>query len=262
MVAADGDGAPAQRLTSKQSLPQAQILAAGRGKRVGERADIIPKCLLQVGGKTLLEHQLNLLNRAGIYDICIVAGYHRNKIVHAVQDRATVIENPVWAETNSLYSFTLAKSWVTRDLVVINGDVLCGPRLLRRVLSEKQSCIAYDSGSGQDAEHMKIVLQNGRLRSMGKTLCNGQVHGENVGILKFTAHDAIELFQHAEDSLGNGARKKWLAVAVEKLARERAVSAIDVCDLPWIEIDFEDDLFAARDQVWPAIRISENKPER
>ena len=44
---------------------EAVILAAGRGSRLKSETDERPKCLTEVGGRTLLEHQLNLLFGAG-----------------------------------------------------------------------------------------------------------------------------------------------------------------------------------------------------
>ena len=45
---------------------QALILAAGRGTRMGEKTSELPKCLLEVGGRALIEHQLETLAECGV----------------------------------------------------------------------------------------------------------------------------------------------------------------------------------------------------
>jgi len=233
--------------------PQGLILAAGRGRRLGAKVDEIPKCLLRVGGRTLLDHQLTMLERSGIRDICVVAGYQKRALLRACHRRATVIDNEHWADTNSLYSFWLARHWVNRDVVVMNCDVLADPAVLTPLLATDSSCFAYDSSSGNDDEHMKVELSGNRLVTMSKTLESARVHGENVGLLHFLADDARQLFAHAEAILASGGKTQWMASAVQQLARERPLQAVDVRGRPWIEIDFEEDLEEARHRVWPLI---------
>lgn len=233
--------------------PQGLILAAGRGRRLGTKVEEIPKCLLRVGGKTLLDHQLEMLENAGIRDICVVAGYKRHALIRACRGRASVIYNEHWAETNSLYSFWLARQWVNRDVVVMNCDVLTDPVALTRLLATGSSCFAYDSSSGNDDEHMKVELSGDLLVTMSKTLDSARVHGENVGLLHFSADDARLLFAQAGAILESDGRTLWMASAVQQLAVEKPLQAIDMRDRPWIEIDFEADLEDARRRVWPLI---------
>lgn len=240
--------------------PQGLILAAGRGRRLGSKVDEIPKCLLQVDGRTLLDHQLSMLKSAGITDVCVVVGYKQSVVTRACHHRAQIINNPRWAETNSLYSFSLARQWVNRSVVVMNCDVLAGHSVLTRLLESKSSSFAFDSGSGGDDEHMKVELSNGSLKSMSKSLDASLVHGENVGMLHFSADDAKNLFKHAESILGQGGEKMWMASAVQELSRERELQGVDIKGSAWIEIDYQEDLEAARNRIWPM--IERKKPAR
>ena len=234
--------------------PQAVILAAGRGSRMNGHGTALPKCLLPVGGRTLLEHQLDALNKRGITDVCVVTGYLRELVEQSLGSWATTIHNPHWAETNSLFSLSLTQNWVTGSVVVMNCDVLAHPDIFDRLLERDASCFAYDSSSGSDEEHMKVRLTtDGHLSAMSKSMPGNQVHGENVGILHFDAPDADTLFDHADLLLAEGGRAMWLASAVQNLAGGASLTGIDVCDLPWTEIDFPDDLSRARSSIWPRI---------
>jgi choline kinase len=159
-----------QSQTQSDPETQAVILAAGRGRRLGAHVEEFPKCLLQVGGRTLLDHQLSMLSAAGIYDVTVVAGYHHNAVARATRGRAHVVRNRHWATTNSLYSFWLARHRISGPVVVMNCDVLADQRVLTRLLESSLSCFAYDSSSGADDEHMKVELSGDILRSMSKTL--------------------------------------------------------------------------------------------
>jgi len=241
--------------------PQGLILAAGRGRRLGEKVEEIPKCLLRVGGRTLLDHQLAMLESAGIRDVCVVAGYQKQAVLRACHGRATVIYNERWADTNSLYSLWLARHWVNRNVVVMNCDVLADPVVLTTLLASNSSCFAYDSSSGSDEEHMKVELSGNRLVTMSKTLDSARVHGENVGMLHFLADDARRLFAHAETVLESGSKTLWMASAVQQLAEEKPLQAVDVRGRPWIEIDYEEDLDEARRRVWPLIERLRTRTE-
>jgi len=233
--------------------PQGLILAAGRGRRLGAKVEEVPKCLLRVGGKTLLDHQLDMLEAAGIRDVCVVAGYQKQVLARACHRRASIICNDDWADTNSLYSLSLARDRVDSDVVVMNCDVLVDPTVLPGLLATRASCFAYDSSSGSDDEHMKVELSGNRLVTMSKTLDSACVHGENVGLLHFLADDVQRLFVHADAILEEGGRTQWMATAVQRLAGERSLQGVDVRGRPWIEIDYAEDLEDARRRVWPLI---------
>ncbi len=239
--------------TTAGRATQAVILAAGRGQRLAARVEEFPKCLLQVGGRALLNHQLAMLGAAGIRDICVVAGYHHSAVARVCRGRAHVINNRKWATTNSLYSLWLTRHWVTKDMVVMNCDVLADQRILSRLLEQDLSSFAFDSGSGEDEEHMKVQLTGDTLRSMSKTLDGSLVHGENVGMLKFSAFDARDLFAVAGTILEGGGENMWMASAVEELASDHSLRGVDVRGLSWIEIDYQEDLDDARCRVWPSI---------
>lgn len=142
---------------------EALILAAGRGARLGES---LPKCLMRVGDRTLIEIQLDNLRRAGVDSITVVVGYRHQEVREAISGEATFVLNERFAETNSLYSFHLARRAVADGLLVLNSDVLFPLELLNRLRNVGGSALAFDSGSGDDDEHMKVHLRNGHLVRM------------------------------------------------------------------------------------------------
>lgn len=235
---------------------QAVILAAGRGSRLNGTIDNRAKCLADVGGRPLIEHQLAMLGRAGIRRVAVVIGYRARAVREVVGNQAEFFHNPAWARTNSLYSLHLCREWVTGALLVMNCDVLLQPAVLDRLLQSSGSAFAYDSSSGTDEEHMKVELDGEYLNAIGKRMVAERSQGENVGILYFEKRAARLLFREAAMLLAARNRRMWLAAAVQEVARYVPLRAIDVADLSWIEIDFPQDLERARRVVWPSISRS------
>ncbi len=244
------------RRKSGQDRTQAIILAAGRGSRLGDANGHQPKCLAEVNGRRLIDYQLDALFRVGIKEVCVVTGYRADSVRVAAGDRAHFIHNPEWANTNSLYSLSLCRAWVLDAVLILNCDVLSHPDVLHRLTVAEGSALAYDSSSGDDQEHMKVELVDGFLTAMDKQLAPQRVCGENVGILYFSNEATHLLFAQAEQLIRSGGANLWLASAVERVGRQSPLRGVDVCDLPWIEIDFEADLGYARKWVGPAIQTA------
>lgn len=230
------------------------ILAAGRGKRLGQLTEQEPKCFLRVGPRSLLEHQWQSLARCGASPVVVVAGYHSELVGQQVNGRAHLIENERHASTNSLYSLWLAREHARDGFVLLNADVLFDPEVLRRVLdSPHPQAFAVERRSHFEPEEMKVELEGTRIRALSKTLEPARSHAENVGVLKFSAEGSRVLFNKIEELLAGGGENQFCPYAFNALADELPLHAVPVEDLPWIEIDFLDDLRRAREKVWPAI---------
>ena len=80
------------------------ILAAGKGSRLNGTAGDKPKCLVEAGGLTLIERQIETLHRAGIDDIVVVVGCQADRVRARCGQSVSYVENVRFAETNSLFS--------------------------------------------------------------------------------------------------------------------------------------------------------------
>ena len=231
-------------------MRQALILAAGTGSRL--QLDL-PKCLVEVGGRPILDHQLDAIEQAGADRVTMVLGYKHEQVEDAAEGRAEFVLNERYAETNSLYSFWLARDVVEGDLLVLNSDVLFAPELLRDLLAVEGSAIAFDSTSGDEDEHMKVSEQQGRLLRLGKELPPRHTCGESLGVAHLSPLAARAAFAGAGSLLRRGRVDDWAASAFNEVARHHRISCMDVAGQPWVEIDFPEDLHLARNHTWPAI---------
>lgn len=228
---------------------QAVILAAGCGTRLGSAAGGLPKCLVPVGGRPILHHQLEALARAGVGKVLVVTGYQAEAVRGSGGSRAEYLLNPQYASTNSIYSFFLARERVRPPFVLLHGDTVFDPAILEALLKAGPDALAYDSSSGQDPEHMKVDVRDGRIVDISKEVARERTSGESVGMLYLGEEGAREAFGKAEALIAAGAAGSYWAAAV----RECGVQAVDVAGLTWTEIDTPQDLERARSEHWPRI---------
>ncbi len=234
--------------------PQAIILAAGRGRRLGALTRTRPKCLLRVGSRTLLEHQLAALARHGIARAAIVIGYGGEQVQQVGGTQAEYIVNPRSAVTNSLYSLWLARHLTYEGFLLLNADVLFHPELLTRLLaSPYPDALTVERRQRFDDEQMKVQLDGERVVALSKQLDAGRAHAENVGVVKFSAAGARALFAKIGELLAAGAECELCPFAFNALAPHYPLHAVVINGIPWIEIDFVADLQRARQEVLPSI---------
>jgi len=234
---------------------KAIILAAGNGKRLSPYTDEIPKCLLDLGGITMLENQLNNIRKYGIDDVVIVIGYKADKIEEFLWNydclgmRIKTIYNPFYRETNSLVSLWIARSEMNQDLVVMNGDDVFEFNLLEKILDDTEHNInlPVKIKNAYEDEDMKINVYKGYVCEIGKSLTM-PVSGEAVGIRAFRNMGIVHLKRALEEEIrAVGATEKWYVSAVQQLiAKGYKVNALDIGDLFWMDVDFPADLFRVR----------------
>jgi choline kinase len=234
------------------------ILAAGKGSRLNGTIGDKPKCLLRVGGKTLVERQIEALKSVGITDIVVVVGCQADSVRRNCGARITYIENSRFAQTNSLYSLWLARPLLYDGFIVMNCDVLFHPQMLSDLVTSRHEdalLIAYQDDDAEPFgdEEMKIKVRRGRVAEIAKTLSPDEADGENVGIVKFGRDGARLLTTLLDRRVSAGGLRDWAPKAFGEFAQLRPLHVIGTRAFPWTEIDFPEDYERAVREILPAI---------
>ncbi|MFL6278613.1 MAG: NTP transferase domain-containing protein [Vicinamibacterales bacterium] len=234
------------------------ILAAGKGSRLNGTAKESPKCLVELGGLTLIERQIRQLRQAGIYDIAVVAGCQADRVRRACGHGITYVENARYAQTNSMYSLWMARPLLYEGFVVLNCDVIFHPTLLDDLLSARHDnalLLAYREANQPQFgdEEMKVKVRCGRVVDMSKTMDPAEADGENLGIVKFGPSGAAALVDILDRLIGAGGLRDWAPRAFAEFAKAHPLHAIGTRGFPWIEIDFPEDYRRAAAEVLPRI---------
>jgi choline kinase len=237
---------------------RAVILAAGRGTRLNGIAGDGPKALVRVGALTLVERQIRALRRAGIAEVTVVVGCGAEQVRRHCGASVRYVENPRYAETNSLYSLWLARHELARGAVILNCDVLFHPQLLDDLLTAPhQAALMLAFRQPEDAplgdEEMKVQVRGGRVVAMSKTMDPAEADGENVGLLRFDAPVVPDLVACLDAIVADGGLREWAPRGFAAFAGRQPLYAIGTRGYPWIEIDFPEDHERAVRDVLPLV---------
>ena len=187
--------------------PLAVILAAGMAKRLRPLTDDRPKCLLELGGRTLLERACDALHSHGISEWVVVTGY-RGAQIRAFLDshypEATIhyVDNADYATTNNIYSLWLACPYAAgRHVVLLDSDILFDPQLLTRLLEEPGDALSVCRHPLGEEEMKVVVDSEGRITEISKTCRPEDAMGESVGIEKMTPAYTTALYAELEQMI-------------------------------------------------------------
>ena len=235
------------------------ILAAGAGTRLNGAA-VKPKCLVEVGGMSLLRRQIRALRKANIDDIVVVLGFAGQTIKHECDENVLFVENPRFAQTSSLYSLWLARHHLSDGFVVLNSDVLFHPQILKELLTSSYAdalLISYqrDQNTPLGDEEMKVKVKEDLVIDISKEMNPLEADGENVGIVKFSPSGAKLLVQYMDDLIARGLSNAWAPRAFLEFALHHKLHAVSTRGYPWIEIDFPEDYQKAIHEIYPNIEV-------
>jgi choline kinase len=238
------------------------LLAAGKGTRLEQGAGDRAKCLLKLGDLTIIERQIFYLRQSGIEDIVVVVGFQAQQVRQVCGTGIQYIENPIYQETNSLYSLWLARHLFSDGFVVMNSDVLFHPQLLLDLLTaryEDALLVGYREENSYGEEEMKIKIRRGQVIEISKEVNPNYADGENVGIVKFGASGARILTDQLDTLIKDGGLHSWAPRAFLEFAKIRPLHAIGTRGYPWVEIDFPADYERALKVILPQLPILPQK---
>ena len=245
---------------------RAVILTAGLGGRLRDVTGEWPKCLVQVGGMTLIGRQLLALRSCGLTAVTIVTGYQAVDVRRECGPAMDYVHNPCFAETNSLYSLWLARERLLDGFLVMNCDVLFHPLLLFDLVTSRYEDALLMSPACDETEYceeeMKISVRCGRVVDISKTMLADTADGENIGIAKFGPDGAKVLVDEMTQIVNGGDRMSWLPEAFRRFAKRRTLHAVDARGFPWIEIDSPQDYWRACTHVAPALETPARQDRR
>lgn len=237
---------------------KAIILAAGSGSRLHPISDNIPKCLVPLGGITLLDFQFQALRSAGIEDMVLVTGCHAEKL----KNYARTVHNPNYKTTNMVHSLFCAREEFRGDLLVLYSDIVYAPDIIQK-MSHAQSSVSVAIDTDwlrlwkmrmtdplSDAESLRLNARQEIVDIGRKPKSLSDIEGQYMGIIRI-AQKAIPNLIHFYDSLDKTAKydgrsfDQMYMTTFLRLYGEQVspLKAVEVSG-GWLEIDTLDDLNA------------------
>ena len=238
-------------------MKKAIILSAGQGSRLGHLTDDKPKCLIDFNGRTLLDRQLDALAANGVEEAVVVTGFRDDQIEAALErrggagPRVRTVYNPFYKVADNLGSLFVAKAEIEGDVLVWNGDTLVSDELMAKVVGNQDQigiCVTIDRKDGYDEDDMKVVVDDeGRLHAIGKRLDMTEVNAESIGLLAFRGEGAETFRRAIERAIRTSEGTTiWYLRVIHQIAQEGPVWTLDIKGHEWGEVDFPEDVEAAR----------------
>ena len=235
---------------------KAVILAAGVSRRLYPLTYDIPKCLIKVGEKPIINHQLDSLKNSGIDEIIIVVGYHREILIDHINTNyqslnVNFVLNQHYFETNTAYSLQLCDALINNDqFILLNADVLYPYEVLERLMNSSHDTILAVEIKKCGKEEVKVIEgKDERIVAIGKDLIEDNCLGEFIGVAKLSKNFSTIFFQSLDKLINAGGKSDYFEAAINPILNYHPVYYENVSDLPCIEIDFIEDLENAKKLV-------------
>ena len=245
---------------------RAIILGAGSGSRMGQHTRDIPKVLLDINGKSILERQISLLREHGVNEIFVVTGYKREK--HVLKD-IEYIFNPRYSETEQLASMMVARTKVSDDVLIIFGDIIFDSQILQQILASNDDIaiaidLDWEKSYNERPDNPKsladkvLINQKKILQISAKETSfdiESQTIGEFLGVIKLSANGSRIIIKKYEELEKSYVGKFHDADSFKKaklvdILQELIDSKIEIYPITisgkWCEIDTPEDLERAR----------------
>lgn len=253
--------------TKEKRDVKAIIIAAGMSSRLMELTDDKPKCMLEIGGKTILQRQIETFNKCGIDNITIIRGYKKEKINYT---GVRYVYNQNYRRNNILESLMCAESEMNDEFVCTYSDILFEENIVEELLQSKADISLVtetdwvshykDRFQHPIEEAENVVVKKGRIVKIGKSINVNDAYGEFIGLAKFSKKGAEILktnYRRVREQLGSNSpfhEARTLENAyLTDMFQELIDSGYKVTNVDikggWLELDTVEDIHKA-DKQW------------
>jgi len=236
----------------------AVILAAGKGERLQPLTNEIPKCMVKIFGKTLLEYQINVFKSCEINDITIVTGYKADKIK---LKGVNYLHNQNYDTTNMVETLFCAKEKLSDNVIISYGDIIFEKQILQKLIDSKwDSSIVVDTqwekywrmrfkNPLDDAESLKMD-ESGIIQNIGMKVKNlEEIQGQYIGLMKFKnkgTENLKKIYEKAKSKSMVGVnllnqelpfKKSYMTDLIQTMINEGVkINAVKITN-GWLELD-------------------------
>lgn len=235
---------------------QALMLAAGMGKRLGAYTNNQTKCMVKVGGKTLLEHAADALRMAGIKKFVIVVGYEGEKLMAFAREKLSDFElefvvNEDYDRTNNIYSLYMAREQLMADdTILLESDLIYEPELIRSMVEDSSpNLVAVAKFEHWMDGTVTLVGEDGVIREFIEkkdfSYDSADRYYKTVNVYKFsrrfTAEQYVPFLGAYIQAYGKNQYYEMVLKALAHLPFA-GLHAYEMGDMKWYEIDDVQDL--------------------
>lgn len=225
---------------------KALILNSGLGSRMGVLTSEHPKCMTEISShETILSRQLRQIADAGIEEVVITTGYYDSVLINYCNSldlplHFTFIKNPIYDQTNYIYSIYCAREYLDDDIILMHGDLVFEHEVFDKILASPVSCMTVSSTLPLPEKDFKAVVRDGMVMKVGVEFFNEAMEAQ--ALYKLLKDDWKVWLDKIVEFCENDKRKVYAENALNELEGTANIHALDVENLLCSEIDNPEDL--------------------
>ena len=225
---------------------KALILNSGMGSRMGVLTSEHPKCMTDVSATdTILSRQLKQIAKAGIKEVVMTTGLFDQVLVDYCHSlnlplQFTFVKNPIYRETNYIYSIYCAKDVLDDDILLMHGDLVFEDSALDMALASKESCMTVSSTLPLPEKDFKAVIEDGHITKVGIEFFDSAMAAQPL--YKLNREDWRVWLSEIIAFCESDQRKCYAENAFNRVSDKCRIYPVDVRDTLCSEIDNPDDL--------------------
>lgn len=232
---------------------QAIIMAAGKGSRLGSLTENTPKSLLEIKGKRLLDINISMLHKYGIWDITIVTGFEDKKFIEATKGipGITLVYNPFYEFTNVIGSYYMGMKQLHDDFIYLHADTICDIEIFDELLRADGDIVLPVDTKPCDDEAMKVKIENKKIVEITKQMPPEIAAGEFIGVAKIMKNVIDDLNNSTIDVLRDKIFTSYFEGALQRVfdMEKYDVQMLDTKGRFWGEVDFLEDYQRAEKNI-------------
>lgn len=225
---------------------KALILNSGTGSRMGDLTASRPKCMTELlNGETILSRQLKQLEKYGVTDTVITTGPWIDCLEEHARDscakmKFTFVNNPLFKETNYIYSMKLADEFLDDDILLMHGDLVFEDAVLEKLLSQNGSRMAVSSTAQLPQKDFKAVVDGTMIKKVGIEFFDNAVAAQPL--YKLLLKDWNIWRAEIDNFCKTGKTRVYAENAFNEISDKCSLMTFDVADMLCGEIDTMEDL--------------------
>ena len=227
---------------------KALILNSGLGTRMWEMTKITPKCMIEINPKsveTIISRQLNLFLKNWIKDIVITAWFASDLLEEYCNNlnlplNTKFIQNPIYTETNYIYSIYCAKEELEDDIILMHGDLVFDEKVLNEAINNSWSCMVTSSTVPLPEKDFKAVVDNWLIKKIGIEFFENAVTA--MPLYKLNKEDWMIWLNNIINFCKQWKTKVYAENAFNEVSDSCKILPLDIKDKFCMEIDNKEDL--------------------
>ena len=225
---------------------KALILNSGLGRRMGVLTSEHPKCMTVISAsETILSRQLKLIAGTDIKEVVITTGYFDDVLINYCRSlklplHFTFVNNPLYEETNYIYSIYCAREYLDDDILLMHGDLVFETSVLEDMLACSDSCLKVSTTAALPDKDFKAVVHNGRVEKVGVEFFDDAVEAQ--ALYKLNKDDWKVWLDKIISFCESGSRECYAEKALNQVSDQCAIYAFDAKNRLCSEIDTLEDL--------------------